>query len=388
VSCPNCQTKIPLTETLARPLLEAERARLAADVEKEVQQRIDREREQIRRETVETEQKRNKLMLDAKDQEVTDLTAKLGQAQKNELEVRRQRQALEQEKNAIELEVARQLDEERKRIRESTQKEEADRHQLQLDEKEKLIKDMKGQIEELQRKSQQGSQQLQGEVQELALEGRLREAFPKDEIEAVPVGRNGGDVVQKVIGQSGLVCGVIVWESKRTKTWSDAWLAKNREDQRAARAHVGVIVSAALPRGVDAFNHLGGVWVTSFSCAIPLAIALRQGLIEAASSQLANQDREGKTDRLFAYVTGPEFKQRVSAIVEGVASLSSELDRNMRSNEASYARQQKSIELTVRSAAGLCGAFQGILGKCMPEIQGLEPPQLEAMPPALELGDQ
>ena len=103
---------------------------------------------------------------------------------------------------------------------------------------------------------------------------------------------------------------------------------------------------------------------------------------------MANQDREGKTDRLFAYVTGPEFKQRVSAIVEGVASLSSELDRNMRSNEASYARQQKSIELAVRSAAGLCGAFQGILGKCMPEIQGLEPPQLEALPPAPDLGDQ
>jgi hypothetical protein len=119
-------------------------------------------------------------------------------------------------------------------------------------------------------------------------------------------------------------------------------------------------------------------------------------LIEAALSQLANQDREGKTDRLFAYVTGPEFKQRVSAIVEGVASLSSELDRNMRSNEASYARQRKSIELAVRSAAGLCGAFQGILGKCMPEIPGLEqrllPPapveSLEPPAPLKQLGDQ
>jgi hypothetical protein len=406
IGCPKCQTEIPLTETLARPLLDAERAAIgkreqdvkqnelrlatlqnslnaqAADVEQEVQLRLSKEHEQIRLQTVEKEQARNKLVLDAKDKELANLNVKLGEAQKAELEMRRERQALQQEKEAMNLEVARQVDQERQRVRETTQKEEAERYEFKLSEREHVIEGLKKTITELQRKSEQGSQQLQGEVQELALESVLRAAFPKDEIAPVPAGRNGGDVLQKVIGPSGLVCGTILWESKRTKLWSDAWLAKNREDQRIARAHVGVIVSEALPRNVDTFDRLDDVWVTSFSCAIPLAKALRQALVQAALLQLAGHDREGKTDRMYIYITGQEFKRRVSTILEGYTSLCSELEREKRSVTAAWARRQKCHELVLGGTAGLYGDLHGILGESMPEVQGLERPQPEALPPA------
>jgi hypothetical protein len=132
----------------------------------------------------------------------------------------------------------------------------------------------------------QGSQQLQGEVQELELEAMLRAAFPADLINAVPKGRNGGDVIHKVLGPNGLQSGIILWESKRTKSWGSDWLSKNRDDQRIAGAHVGVIISTVLPKGVDTFDRVEGVWVATMRCALPLATALRHALIDVAGELL------------------------------------------------------------------------------------------------------
>lgn len=349
-----------------------------------IARRLEEERDQIRQQVATAEQEKNQIALEAKEQELSDLNTKLGLAYKAELELRRERQALQTEKQSLELEVARRLDEERQRVREITQKEDEERHRLHLAEREKVIDDMKRQIEDLRRKSEQGSQQLQGEVQETAIEAILRAAFPRDEIEPVPTGRNGADVLQKVIGPSGLVSGTILWESKRTKSWSDTWLPKVREDQRTAHAHLGVIVSTTLPRNVDTFDRVEDVWVSSFACTIPLAKALRQALIQAALSQLASHDREGKTDRMYTYVTGQEFKQRVSSILEGYTALAADLEREKRSVTTAWARREKFHELVLGGTAGMYGDLHGILGKSMPEVQGLERPQLEAPPPVSE----
>jgi hypothetical protein len=142
-------------------------------------------------------------------------------------------------------------------------------------------------VEELRRKGDQSSQQLQGEVLELELEAMLRTAFPADQIEPVPKGRNCGDVVHKVVGSNGLLCGTILWESKRVRAWSNDWLTKNREDQRLVGASVGAIVTTSLPKGIDAFDHLDGVWVAAVRCTLPLAKALRHALIEAAMARVA-----------------------------------------------------------------------------------------------------
>jgi len=482
IDCPKCGAGIPLTEALARPIVEAERTRLeqemrqrssaletreqelqkqrahlstqqkdiqskAADIDKLVQERLgserttiaaaeaqkaatqyqvqleaarrehqaqsakitelqkaeldfrkesaslaeekrqlelnlarqlDTERDQIRGQAIQDEQKRNQLALAAKDKSLAELNAKLAESHKAELEVRKQRETLEAEKKALDLEVMRRLDEERKRIREVTQKEEGERHNLKLAEKDKLIEDMRKQVEELRRKSEQGSQQLQGEVQEMELEVILRAHFPKDEFEPVAVGRSGGDLIHKVIGPSGMVCGTILWESKRTKVWQDVWLAKIRDDQRSVRAGLSVIVSAALPKGLTSFDRVEDVWVAAFDCIVPLATALRFTLLQTAVLQLAGQDRTGKTDRMYAYITGQGFKQRVSATVEGYMFLRSDLEREKRSVTVAWARREKSHELILAGTAGLYGDLHGILGKSMPEIEGLEAPQIEA----------
>jgi hypothetical protein len=126
---------------------------------------------------------------------------------------------------------------------------------LRVREKEEQIASMQRQIEDVRRRAEQGSQQLQGEVQELALEAMLRQKFPRDAFDPVPKGEFGGDLIQHVVGPVGQICGSILWEAKRTKNWSDGWLGKLREDQRAAKTDVAVIVSHALPKSLQTFDH-------------------------------------------------------------------------------------------------------------------------------------
>ncbi len=358
-----------------RQALEQERQALGL----ELARRLDEERAKIRTEASQEAQRIHQLALADKDRTLSELNAKLSESRQAELGIRKQRQALEEEKQALDLELVRRLDEERKRIREATQKEESERNRLKFAEKDKVIEDLRKQAEELRRTSEQGSQQLQGEVQERELEGLLRVAFPKDEIEPVATGHSGGDIVQKVVGSNGLVCGTILWESKRTKTWSDGWLTKNKEDQREAKADVGVIVSVALPKDVTRFERRESVWVSSFDCAVPLAIALRQMLQSTALMQLAGQDRAGKTDRTYAYITGQSFKHRVTAVAEAYRSMRDALEKERHFMNRAWARRQKDLDHIAENTAGLYGDLESILCQAMPEIEGLELPQIEAV---------
>jgi hypothetical protein len=201
-------------------------------------------------------------------------------------------------------------------LREKVKRESDDEQRRKVAEKEEVIAGMQRTIEELRRKAEQGSQQIQGEVLELELEALLRAKFPIDLIEPVPKGEIGGDVLQRVIGPAGLVCGTILWESKRTKNWSDGWLAKLREDQRSAKAEMAMIVSQVLPKGTESFNFVEGVWITEPRCAIPVAIALRQSLIELATARQSAEGQQTKMELVYQYLTGSRFRQRVEAIVE------------------------------------------------------------------------
>jgi hypothetical protein len=352
-----------------------------------VARQLDAEREGIRQGVAAIERKRSQVALAAKDESLAELSAQLAESRRGELEVRKQREALESEKQSLELEVMRRLDEEREQVRAATLKQEEDRNRLKLAEKDKVIDDMRKQVEELRRKSEQGSQQLQGEVQELELEAILRLQFPKDEFEPVAVGRPGADILQKVIGAGGSVCGTILWESKRTKGWQDGWLPKARENQRSARASLSVVASTALPKGLTNFDRVDDVWVTSFDCVIPLAKTLRAALIQTNLAHVAGQDRTGKTDRMYSYVTGQDFKHRVSSIVEAYVALREDLDREKRSVTTAWARRAKSHDLIMLGAAGMYGDLQGILGKTMPEIEGLEAQDLDDDPLSLPIAE-
>jgi hypothetical protein len=240
---------------------------------------------------------------------------------------------------------------------------------------------MQRQIEELKRKAEQGSQQLQGEVLELELEATLRAHFPLDAIEPIGKGDFGGDILQRVVGPAGKTCGAILWETKRTKNWTDGWLGKLRADQRADRAELAILVSKALPKEVNTFGYVEGIWVTDFPFIVPLAIALRQSLIDVAAARQAQEGQAAKMELVYQYLTGPKFRHRVEAIVEKFSDMQADLDRERKTMTRLWAKREAQIQAVVESTGGMYGDLQGIAGKAFQEIDALTLPLLEAPPP-------
>ena len=248
---------------------------------------------------------------------------------------------------------------------------------LKVTEKEEQIFSMQKQIEQLKQKAEQGSQQLQGEALELELEAILSTNFPLDGIEPVAKGEFGGDILQKVMGPMGQPCGVILWESKRTKNWSDGWLPKLRDDQRTAKAEVAVLVSNALPKDIDSFGLIDGIWITHPRYAAPLVMALRQSLIEVANTRQTHEGKETKMEQVYQYLTGPKFRHRVEAIVEKFSDMQDDLDRERKSMTRLWAKRELQIQGVITSTVGMYGDLQGIAGRALKEIEGLETPLIE-----------
>jgi hypothetical protein len=206
---------------------------------------------------------------------------------------------------------------------------------------------------------------LQGEVQELELENLLRVKFPFDSIEPVAKGEFGGDVLQRVISQTGQQSGAILWESKRTKNWNDGWLTKLREDQRTARAEISVLVSQVLPKGVEAFDVIDGVWVTSPRAALPVATMLRHTLLQVSMARQVSEGQQTKTEMVYQYLTGPRFRHRVEAIVEAFSSMKDDLDKERKVITKQWAKREEQIERVMGATVGMYGDLQGIAGKSL-----------------------
>jgi len=412
IICPSCKTEIKLTESLAAPLIEATRkdfeqrlTRKNADiaqresalreqedalckaretVDQQIAQKISLERTKI----ISEEARKAKLVVAADlEQKITELEdlkkavkqqdEKLAEAQKAQVELIRNKRELDDARREMELTIEKRIQEGLDATRDQARKEAEDRLKFRVMEKEQTISAMQKQIEELKRKAEQGSQQLQGEVQELELEALLRARFPHDSIEPVPKGEHGGDVLQCVVGPLGLVCGTIIWESKRTRNWSDGWLAKLREDQRAAKAEIAVIVSQVVPRDVDTFDFIEGVWVTHPRAALPVAMALRQSLLEVAAARQASEGQQTKMELVYHYLTGQRFRQRVLAIVEAFSSMQADLDKEKKVITKQWAKRDEQIHHVMQATVGMYGDLQGIAGKTLQEIEGLSLDALE-----------
>jgi len=407
IVCPNCQREIKLTESLAAPLVEATRrdfeqrlnsvqaemaqrettmrareeelAKAREGIDAQVADRLRSARPQIEADAA----KRASLALagdiEQKTKEIAELhdvlkqrEGKLAEAQKAQAELMRKQRELDDARREFELTVEKRVQEGLEVTRAHAHKDAEEKLGLKVREKEETIASMQKQIEELKRRAEQGSQQLQGEVQELELEALLKAKFSGDIIQPVPKGEHGGDIVQQVVGPTGQGCGTILWESKRTKNWSDGWLAKLRGDQRTAKAEFSVLVSQVLPKGVDTFGFVDGVWVTNPRAVLPVAVALRHSLIEIAAARLAGQGQQGKMEMVYQYLTGSTFRQRVQAIVEAFSSMQEDLDREKKVIGKQWAKREQQIEQVMQSTVGLYGDLQGIAGKSLQEIEGLE----------------
>lgn len=407
IICPKCKNEIKLTESLAAPLIEStkrdyearlvqkdtdfasreklllareeslSKARETLDVQ--VADKLKLERARISAEESKKARAALSTDLDQKTKEITDLQevlkareGKLAEAQKAQADLIKKERELDDAKRELDLTVEKRIQEGLGATRQQARKEAEEEQKLKVAEKEQLISAMQKQIEELKRRAEQGSQQLQGEVQELELEAMIRSKFPRDTVEPVPKGEFGGDALQRVLGPLGQVCGTILWESKRTKNWSDGWLAKLRDDQRAAKAEISVLVSQVLPKGVESFDLVEGVWVAHPRVAIPVAIMLRQSLIELAMARQASEGQQSKMEMLYSYLTGPRFRQRVQAIVEAFSSMKEDLDKEKKVITKQWAKRDEQIERVMQSTVGMYGDMQGIAGKTLQEIDGID----------------
>jgi hypothetical protein len=412
ISCPSCKTEIKLTESLAAPLIqakrqeleaivakrerdiakkaeamEAERAKLEAmkaGLDEQVAAKLVEEREKIVAEEAKRAKTRAQADMVQKDKALAELQGvlaerdqKLAEAQAAQVEHLRLARELEDQKRELDLTVEKKVQESLTAVREKAKTEAEEALKLRVTEKEAQIASMQRQIEELKRKADQGSQQLQGEALELDLEAQLRSKFPLDLIEPVPKGEHGGDVLQKVLSPTGQVCGAILWETKRTKNWSDGWLPKLRDDKRAAKADVALLLTQALPKGVSSFDRIEGVWVAEARYALPVAIALRQGIVDVFLARQSSEGQQTKMELVYGYLTGPRFRHRVEAMVEKIAELQEDLDKERKLMMRLWSKREAQIQGLGDSTAGMYGDLQGIAGKAIDEIEGLTFPLLE-----------
>jgi len=406
ITCPKCKTKIEVTKALSAQLSDKVRAEIDAETQDErlalkqqadefsaQQARLNQELisadEQVAKRVAEmqdtlTADARQKAAADVeielqdRDAQLREAKEKLRKAQEQELELRKKERDLQTRIEETDLTIERQLNTERDKVRNDTRRQADEEHQMKEAERTKIISDLNKQIDDMKRKAEQGSQQLQGEVQELALETILEQTFPLDIIEEVGKGIAGGDVIQRVRNSAGLDCGTILWESKRTKLWSNAWLPKLRQDQRNAKAEVSILVTTALPEGTQHFDQIEGVWVCSWICAINVAHMLRVGLLQVAKAKQASKGQAGKKENAYAYLSSAEFRNRVSGIVEAFATMQKELDQEQRAIKRQWAKREQQLGLALSSTAGMYGDLQGIIGNALPEIESMTMPQLEA----------
>lgn len=412
ITCPKCSSEIKLTESLAAPLLEQaqkqfqsqlaakeaefarrseelraqqnEVARAREQIDELVATRLKGERSQIAASEARKAREAAALELENKDKETAELkellatnNAKLAAAQKDQAELLRKQREIEDARRELDLTVQKQVQEELAGVRTKARQEAEDELKLKVSEKDQQISGMARTIEELKRKAEQTSQQARGEVLELELEDVLRARFPTDVIEPVAKGELGADVIQRVNGAIGVPAGVILWESKRTKNWSDGWLPKLRDDQRRCGADVALVISSALPKDIEHFDLVDGIWIAHPRCAVPVAIALRQSLVAVNGARTMQQGQLSKAEEVYQYLTGKRFRQRLEAIVERFNDMREDLDKERKFMTRLWAKRESQLNSVIEATIGMYGDLQGIAGKAMPEIESLDTPLLD-----------
>jgi hypothetical protein len=299
--------------------------------------------------------------------------SKLHKFREQELELRKQKKDLEEQQANLQLDLQRKLDEERIKLSEQIAQREAGRFAMIEAEYKKKIEDAQRANDDLRRKLDQGSQQLQGEVLELELEHTLASSFLYDQIDEVKKGVRGADVIQTVRTTMGQVCGKIVWEAKRAENWTDKWLQKLKDDQQEAKADIAVLVTTVMPKGVtEPFMRLGDVWVVAPHVLRPVAETLRVMLLEAHKLKLVNTGRNEKMESLYNYLASAQFAQKVRTMLESFESMRSDLEAEKRAMLKIWAKRQTQIERVTGSMVTVVGELQGIAHDALPQLDAID----------------
>lgn len=396
IKCPECGTEIPLTETIAAPLIEQARIEGEAKLREVIEEKqlaehklsiglqelevakagIDAEiakrlaskltdGERIQRERIRAELESE--IKGAKERE-EETSARLKKSQQDVMDALKAKQFAELAAQSAEVEAQKKVQFEVGKLREEAQREAQETERLKIVEKDKQIEKLLHQLDEAKRQAQQGSQQMQGEILELDFESTIRGTFPWDEIETVKTGQRGGDLVQKVMTGPGQLAGTIMWELKRTQNWGGDWTSKAKQDALSVKAEVAIIVSESTPKGIETFGFFEGVWVCRPLYAVPLAHAMRQQLDQVSNARRMVVGKQGKAEMLYDYLIGQEFRARLEGIVEPFIQMQSDLETEKRTTLSRWNKRAKQIERVLCSASALSGDLQGIGGREMPEL--------------------
>lgn len=361
IKCPKCGHQIPVTDVLQH--------RLREQVSTEVEKRLDKEKEILIenfKKDFETEKEsqlktlRNRLDIEAK---------KRQEAEEKELALIKQQAEFEDRMKKQELIIARKVQEEKKQIEEKIRKESQEEYQYKLLEKNKQLEDTKKALAEAQRKAQQGSMQTQGEVVELSLEELLKKHFSQDIIEPVPKGISGADIIQKVFSKTGQEVGIICWESKQTKAWTEDWVQKLKDDGHNIKADLLVLVSEAQPKNIANFGIYKGIWVTNFNSIVGLTTALRSQLVTVRGALSSQENKEEKKDILYNYLCSHAFSNKIESIVENFINMKTSLEQEKNAMMRIWAKRETQLNRLTENTAKMYGEIQGIAGNKLPEME-------------------
>ncbi len=425
--CPHCMGEVPLSESLAAPLLQtmrvqfqqqlAEKDRLvqarelaltqrsqaleldARMLEQRIAEQTDAlvqkarieiaaaEAERAAKRIAENQSQQQQALQNALS-EVAEKNLKLAQAQQEQADYMRKARELDDRVREVDITVEKRVQLALAEIRQHARTEAEQALQLKLMEKDRLLAATQAKLSELTQRVEQGNLQLQGEVLEIALENSLKTRFPFDLIEPVPKGESGADVVQTVLNAHAHICGKMLWETKRTKHFSEAWIAKLKDDQRLVHADVAILVSQSMPKEINHFGLIDGVWVVAKDVAMPVAHLLRESLMQLASAKLVGIGVQSKTQLIYSYLTGPRFRARVEAMVDAFRQMQDDLAKERRVIKRQWAKREMQIERISSATVGMWGELQGIVGKSLQEIEGLEWGAMPALDTAHESSEE
>lgn len=389
-TCPHCGHKFDAGEAMQKHL-EIELKKNIQLREKEYELRMEEFKKQLEKEKKEFEiSEKKKLWAVAlseaqkrmEEKNAAELTAlkqdneakqkEILKSREKEIELLRREQELKSQQELMQIHIQKELIEKTAQIEETAKKKKDEEFELTRKEFEKKLEDQKNLINEMKRKAEQGSSQLHGEIQELALEEILRRAFVYDTVDEVSKGIRGADAIQTVINEFGQVCGKIVFESKRTQNWQDAWIDKLKDDQRALGAEIAVLVSQVMPKDMERFGQREGIWICNYQEVIPLVFVLRQILVRSQSAKAIQENKTDKMGLLYNYLTGTQFRQQLEAIVEGFSNMKTELEREKRAMKKIWKEREVQIEKVIDNTIDMYGSIKGIAGNAIAPIQPLE----------------
>lgn len=400
VKCPNCKHEFQLEDAIASEIETKIKARYIERFTKDQKDLAEKEKlvlsqlEQVKKQQEEQDnivaekikQQRSVLEHEATkkateevdlrvkmmEKELTEKSLKIKESQQKELELLQKEKQIKEKEESLKLDLEKQLLERQKEIEDRTKRLEAEKYDLRVKELEKKLSDQIELAETMRRKAEQGSMQLQGEVQELALEELLKSAYPFDSIEEVGKGIKGADCMQIVRNTQAQVCGKIIYESKRTKAFVNEWIEKLKSDMRAQQADIAVIVTESLPKDMDTFGMKDGVWICRFSDIKALSFLLRDSLIKINGAIISQENKGDKMHLLYNYLTGNEFKQQIEAIVEGFVTLKESITKEKIQMEKIWKEREKQLEKVLLNTTHFYGSVKGIAGNAIGDIKALE----------------